>query len=347
MQRGKSKCCGSSSPDRNTAMPSISSSLFRPSSNSQSGEAERSNPSAIRSLNGLLGPENRKPKKGFSSSYSKRREGSRTPNKNSNRYLKPGALAQLRDARMNTRASSSCTAIGRKRVLVLDYGDKGNSGEGADGASAGPHLALSNDSKNHDLSPQKKILLTPKTPSTPVTPKTNSAPPFFEEEAQDPEVESRLESLPFDLLIRILCLLHHDQLKSVFHVSQRLRKVAIIARQCYFNYTTPDKSRQEMLKQITPRPDEHWPFAGKGWDFSPMRCPVTPKAPRHDQQRPPARLSLAEMKQISASLFQGPPSRLYRNRPPGLPRPGSRSLPSHRVLFYEDELCQAVAQNTL
>lgn len=349
MQRGKSKCSSSKSPDRNPAMPSVSScSLFRPSSNAQSGEVERSNPPAFRSLNGLLVAENRKPKKGFYSSCSKRREGSRTPNKNSNRYLKPGALAQLRDARINTRASSSCTAIGRKRVLVMDYGDKGNPGGGADGAAVGPLLALSKDSKNHDLSPQKKILLTPKTPSTPVTPKTNSAPPLFEEGVQDPEVESRLESLPFDLLIRILCLLHHDQLKTVFHVSQRLRKVAVVARQCYFNYTTPDRSRQEMLKMMTPRPDAHWPFVEGELSSGPlMRCPVTPKAPRHDQHRPPARLSVAEMKQISASLFQGPPSRFYRNRPPGLPRPGSRSLPSHRVLFYEDELCQAVAQNTL
>lgn len=31
--------------------------------------------------------------------------------------------------------------------------------------------------------------------------------------------ESKLESLPMELLVKILCLLHHDQLIVVFHVS--------------------------------------------------------------------------------------------------------------------------------
>lgn len=34
----------------------------------------------------------------------------------------------------------------------------------------------------------------------------------------------------------------------------------VIARQFYFNYTTPDRSRQEMLRTMTPRPTDHWPF---------------------------------------------------------------------------------------
>lgn len=91
--------------------------------------------------------------------------------------------------------------------------------------------------------------------------------------------------------VKILCHLHHDQLRAVFHVSQRIRKAVstslslylclyldqlwfwadgwsclyccvqvVIARQFHFNYTTPDRSRQEMLRTITPQPTEHWPF---------------------------------------------------------------------------------------
>lgn len=33
-----------------------------------------------------------------------------------------------------------------------------------------------------------------------------------------------------------------------------------LARQYHFNYTTPDRSRQELLLNRTPLPTEHWPF---------------------------------------------------------------------------------------
>lgn len=90
--------------------------------------------------------------------------------------------------------------------------------------------------------------------------------------------------------VKILCHLHHDQLRAVFHVSQRIRRAVssslslwhvciavvilswqlmvlfimmlqvVLARQFHFNFTTPDRSRQEMLRTMTPRPTEHWPF---------------------------------------------------------------------------------------
>lgn len=42
----------------------------------------------------------------------------------------------------------------------------------------------------------------------------------------------------------------------------RFEKKVVIARQFHFNYTTPDRSRQEMLNTMTPLPTEHWPFMG-------------------------------------------------------------------------------------
>lgn len=37
-----------------------------------------------------------------------------------------------------------------------------------------------------------------------------------------------------------------------------------LARKWHFDYTTPDRSRQEMLRLKTPLPSEHWPFGRYG-----------------------------------------------------------------------------------
>eukprot|EP00252_Welwitschia_mirabilis_P021108 TRINITY_DN5311_c0_g1_i1.p1 TRINITY_DN5311_c0_g1~~TRINITY_DN5311_c0_g1_i1.p1 ORF type:complete len:105 (+),score=17.26 TRINITY_DN5311_c0_g1_i1:229-543(+) len=103
-----------------------------------------------------------------------------------------------------------------------------------------------------------------------------------------------------------------------------------------------------MLKSSTLCPKDHRPFSDEALPHDGcIRCPVTPKAPRHDQ-RPPSRLTQVEMKQISARLFQGPSPQEDHGDSPGLPYPGaSKQLSSNRVLFCKDELCQAVAQNRL
>jgi len=88
-------------------------------------------------------------------------------------------------------------------------------------------------------------------------------------------------------------------------------------------------------------------FCSKG-DGKGVRVPSphTPKAPRHGP-RPPSRLKVSEMRQVAAVLF---PESAFPSRclvPSVIPRPLYKSLASNRVLFYEDELCQAVAQNKL
>ncbi|XWS33892.1 hypothetical protein CRYUN_Cryun22dG0122000 [Craigia yunnanensis] len=232
----------------------------------------------------------------------------------SSKYLKPGTPAQLRYRKAS--AAKLCTDLGRKRVAIL--GTKKPEDD---------NLLIENmviEKSPSMLSPmdfhkQNNLVRTPKTPRP-----------------EDFESESRLESLPMDLLVKILCHLHHDQLRPVFHVSQRIRKALCLARQFHFNYTTPDRSRQEMLSTMTPRPTEHRPLMSKG----------DGKAPRHGP-RPPSRLQATELRQIAAVLFQdsGFPSRCMV--PSVLPKPLCKSLVSNRVLFYEDELCQAVAQNKL
>ncbi|XP_072954081.1 F-box protein At4g35930 [Typha angustifolia] len=247
-----------------------------------------------------------------------------------NKYLKPGQLAQLRYSRSTSRA---CTDIGKKRIL------------------------LDSEEPKVDIQPQDEAVVHSSTPV--VSPIRTTFQPMIDEikqqklpktpktpEALEFDSQSRLESLPMDVLVKILCHLHHDQLRAVFHVSQRIRSAVILARQLHFNYTTPDRSRQEMLRTKTPLPTEHWPFVIKGegkgiWGSSPH----TPKAPRHAPR--PSRLHLMDMKQIAAVLFQESSLPSRRMKPPGLPRPVFKAVASTRALFYEDELCQAVAQNKL
>ncbi|KAL6993408.1 hypothetical protein U1Q18_011526 [Sarracenia purpurea var. burkii] len=253
----------------------------------------------------------------------------------SNKYLRPGALAQLRYNK--SLASKSCTDLGKKRVAVLETPKAGRDVATQNKGILGSPSMLSPDRFGFsplvgpaDMISKNNLLRTPKTPST-----------------EDCEFDSRLETLPMDLLVKILCHLHHDQLRAVFHVCQRIRKAVVIARQFHFNYTTPDRSRQEMLRTMTPLPTEHWPFVSKR-DGKAIRIPSphTPKAPRHGP-RPPSRIKCTEMRQIAAVLFQESafPSRCMV--PSVLPKPLCKSLASNRVLFYEEELCQAVAQNKL
>ena len=103
----------------------------------------------------------------------------------SNKYLKPGTLAQLRYNKAS--AARSCTDLGRKRVAVLEA------------KKSESDLALE-DNKSIDRSPlmlspvnlvkQNYFLGTPKTPRV-----------------EDCESESRLESLPMDLLVYYIHLL--------------------------------------------------------------------------------------------------------------------------------------------
>ncbi|KAL8194111.1 hypothetical protein R6Q57_026353 [Mikania cordata] len=252
-----------------------------------------------------------------------------------NKYLKPGALAQIRNSKVST--SKSCLDIGKKKSDVMDAENtEGDAMVQNECDNDIPFILSPEKFKyNHvpgsvDLLKENNLLRTPKMPDV-------------------SDYESRLESLPMELLVKILCHLHHDQLRAVFHVSERVRKAVVIARQFYFNYTTPDRSRQEILCTSTPLPTEHWPFVCKGDDKSKdLKLPNTPKAPRHGP-RPPSRLRLTEMRQIAAVLFQESAFAPRYIVPSLVPKPICKPFASNRVLFYDEELelCQAVAQNKL
>lgn len=54
--------------------------------------------------------------------------------------------------------------------------------------------------------------------------------------------KSVLEALPKDILIKIVCRVDHDDLKSLFHVSRALREASIVAKGWHFDFSTPRKT---------------------------------------------------------------------------------------------------------
>ncbi|GMJ13329.1 F-box stress induced 2 [Hibiscus trionum] len=59
--------------------------------------------------------------------------------------------------------------------------------------------------------------------------------------ADDYHEKSALESLPQDVLVRIICGVDHEDLKQLFNVSKSIREVTVIVKQSYFAYSTPTK----------------------------------------------------------------------------------------------------------
>ncbi|XP_022721015.1 F-box protein SKIP27-like [Durio zibethinus] len=55
--------------------------------------------------------------------------------------------------------------------------------------------------------------------------------------------KSTLESLPQDVLIRIICGVDHEDLKQLFNVSKSIREATVIAKQLHFAYSTPTKTK--------------------------------------------------------------------------------------------------------
>lgn len=53
--------------------------------------------------------------------------------------------------------------------------------------------------------------------------------------------KSVLESLPQELLIKIICGVNHDDLKQLFHVSKSINEATKIAKEMHFAFATPSK----------------------------------------------------------------------------------------------------------
>lgn len=91
--------------------------------------------------------------------------------------------------------------------------------------------------------------------------------------------KSSLESLPQDVLIRIICGVDHEDLDQLFSVSRTISEAALVAKKLHFPYTTPRKI------PVFPNSDEV----------------KTPGAPRIS--RPRRSLNSRKLAAVSTALF--------------------------------------------
>ncbi|AES90432.1 hypothetical protein MtrunA17_Chr4g0048291 [Medicago truncatula] len=101
--------------------------------------------------------------------------------------------------------------------------------------------------------------------------------------------KSRLEALPQDLLVRVLCGVDHDDLEQLFNVSTTIKEAGEIAKQMHFEFSTPKKSSVAVRS----------PFdIENGFDDE----IEAPNAPLMSKKSKP-RLSANKLAGISVSLF--------------------------------------------
>ncbi|KAK4271428.1 hypothetical protein QN277_020128 [Acacia crassicarpa] len=100
--------------------------------------------------------------------------------------------------------------------------------------------------------------------------------------------KSRLEELPQDILIRVLCGVDHEDLKQLYHVSKTIKEAALIAKQWHFEYSTPKKKTFALQTAIALDDEKEIPEM------------EAPKAPLRKFK---SRLSGKKLSDISVALF--------------------------------------------
>lgn len=147
---------------------------------------------------------------------------------------------------------------------------------------------------------RKRILISNDLEMTTTSPISDSA--FktpLKKRCAEPEVmdvdseKSLLESVPQDILIRILCGVDHDDLKRLFHVSSSIREATLIAKKSHFAYSTPSKIR---AFGNTIDLDDSKEFVES------EEAPNAPKQPRPRRSR----LNHKKLADISVALFSSP-----------------------------------------
>lgn len=109
--------------------------------------------------------------------------------------------------------------------------------------------------------------------------------------------KSRLEALPQDILIRILCGVNHEDLKQLFHVSRPIREATLIAKQWHFAYNTPRKTRVFKTSIDYEDPIEN----------AEVEAPNAPRQMRAYKSR----LTSQKLADISVALFASPKKNLF------------------------------------
>ncbi|KAL9243567.1 hypothetical protein vseg_017439 [Gypsophila vaccaria] len=102
-----------------------------------------------------------------------------------------------------------------------------------------------------------------------------------------------LETLPLELLIKIICGVHHEDLKQLIYVSKTIRDAAIIAKNCHFAYSTPLKTKAFRNTKIGLLNDN----VQNSTEFEP------PNAPKQVRKMNRTRLDRKTLGRIAVALF--------------------------------------------
>lgn len=260
------------------------------------------------------------------------------------RYLRPGALAQLRDAAIRKRARVEQNTRGNKRfkydeaALVLRRESAQSPGREQPNRT-NPVYAL-----QHYCTPingQRKKLFAPRVPQPVGRDEGDQSPPLSEigtpeigspeigtPEVGTPEIErspvaqgseTTFDCLPFEMLIRIVCHLSHSDLQIPFFVCKRLREATSVARLLHFNYSTPDHhhhrqeshlmGRQSSQQTIYQCSAEAAASAATAAEVAGSGHMATPSAPKQPPRPMVSRVGVPLHRRIAAPLFQTTPNK--------------------------------------
>mmetsp|Transcript_26972 Transcript_26972/g.45218 ORF Transcript_26972/g.45218 Transcript_26972/m.45218 type:complete len:252 (+) Transcript_26972:315-1070(+) len=133
------------------------------------------------------------------------------------RFVRPGVLAQLvKASKVQKSVKSTITAVGNKRMRFSPHAFDEQMLNKANQMYAKTLASIfAKDKRRHGGTT----------------------------ECRQKSPQNTLLELPNDLLMRIVCQLHHDELKPLLRTCSRLRHAALAAIVVYFNYNTPEPCR--------------------------------------------------------------------------------------------------------
>lgn len=117
--------------------------------------------------------------------------------------------------------------------------------------------------------------------------------------------KSVLESLPQEILIKIICGVDHDDLEQLYQVSKPVYEAAKIARDTHFAYSTPTKIRV-FRNWISNSPGKDNHSSGSEEEESAPNAPVRPrrfKASKHVDRKLKKKMPEDTLCDISIALF--------------------------------------------
>ncbi|PIA55000.1 hypothetical protein AQUCO_00800021v1 [Aquilegia coerulea] len=112
---------------------------------------------------------------------------------------------------------------------------------------------------------------------------------------------SYLESLPQDILIKILCSVDHGDLKQLFQVSESIRQTTMIVKRDHFAFSTPSK-RLQALRSFSK------------FEMESLIEDEAPNAPKQQRSKYRNGVDRNKLADISVALFGSPDKQWRTNR---------------------------------